>query len=123
MDGSVDEIHFAIMRWQFNYSAMGADRCTLLVGAKRNTGAILQTVYNFSYGQDSNPNKYSVKLGVHDSSKSESTQVIANIKSIYVHQDYNPRTAANDIALLKVTQSFILKKTTFCLEGCLGLCE
>ncbi|XP_008316134.1 suppressor of tumorigenicity 14 protein homolog [Cynoglossus semilaevis] len=66
--------------------------------------------------QDNGPNKYSqadqweALLGLHVQSQTNEWTVRRSIKRIIAHQDYNPLTYDNDIALMELSQEVVLNQ-------------
>ncbi|KAK3108393.1 hypothetical protein FSP39_007025 [Pinctada imbricata] len=56
-------------------------------------------------GSMSNPSKWTVRLGKHDRSKTESTQKNVGLVSIISHENYNGNKIDNDIAIMELDQA------------------
>ncbi|XP_063771925.1 vitamin K-dependent protein C-like isoform X2 [Pseudophryne corroboree] len=68
--------------------------------------------------------KYSVRLGEYDRAELESTEQQFSLSEIILHPDYKPKTADNDIALLRLNEPAVYNK--YVLPICLpskGLAE
>ena len=59
-----------------------------------------------SYQSYQNPSCYSVYLGLTNRANPEMWSILKSVSAVIVHQNYDPKTIKNDIALLKLSVSY-----------------
>jgi len=92
--------------WQILMLKNGRGGC----GGSIVSPTIVVTAAHCVHGSEHNPGSFSVRVGDHDTSRSEGTEATYRVKRVIKHQSYNPRALDYDIALFELARPITFNK-------------
>merc|ERR1712212_579967 len=92
--------------WQILMLKNGRGGC----GGSIVSPTIVVTAAHCVHGSEHNPSSFSVRVGDHDTRKSEGTEATYQVKRVYKHPSYNPRQLDYDIALFELARPITFNK-------------
>lgn len=91
--------------WQAAFCQNAFWSCSIFCGATLISNEWLMTAGHCVYGNIDRPQNFRIKLGVYDEeNENENGEIVANIKKMVLHPQYNHATTSHDIGLLQLAE-------------------